>query len=221
MTADSNSRSSLRRLARGSAAPKVALALLLVFLSLQRTAPAEARTPSYRPDAWIKLCGAGDTCRNAPPHHYRGQDVYNHTGASQTVSSGVEEENDIRFWILFQNDGSLGDTFTVQGCRGNSGFVIRAVLVGAHTQSENATNITAGFKRGTAHFTFQPTGGGDDVVITLDVWARATTAGVGYTCPITVSSGTQPTVRDTVVAEMHTCYAPLNCARATVRRVRT
>jgi hypothetical protein len=167
------------------------------------------------------VCGAGDTCRNAPPHRYRGQDVYNHTGASQTVSSGVEEENDIRFWILFQNDGSLGDTFYVHGCRGSTGFVIRAVLVGAHTQSENATNITAAFKRGTAHFTFQPAGAADDVVITLDIWARTTTAGVGYRCPITVSSGTQPSVRDTVVAVMHTCFAPLNCARATVRRARS
>jgi hypothetical protein len=139
----------------------------------------------------------------------------------QTVPAGVEEENDIRFWILFQNDGSLGDTFSVQGCRGNGGFVIRAVLVGAHTQSENATNITAAFKRGTAHFTFLPAGGGDDVVITLDVWARTTTAGVGYTCPITVSSGAQPSISDTVVAQMHTCYAPLNCARAEVRRVRS
>jgi hypothetical protein len=217
MTTDSSNRSSTRRRARRSAAPKVAVALLLVLLSLQGVAPANAGTPSYRPDAWIKLCGAGDTCRNAPPHHYRGQDVYNHTGASQTVPAGVEEENDIRFWILFQNDGSLGDTFTVQGCRGNRGFVIRAVLVGAHTQSENATNITAAFKQGTAHFTFLPTGAGDDVVITLDVWARATTAGVGYTCPITVSSEAQPSIKDTVVAEMHTCYAPLNCERASGR----
>jgi hypothetical protein len=220
MTGDSLGHPSRRR-ARGYAAPRVAVALLLVFLSLQGIAPAGAGTPPYRPDAWIKLCGAGDTCRNAPPHRYRGQDVYNHTGASQTVNSGVEEENDIRFWILLQNDGSLGDTFYVQGCHGNGGFVIRAVLVGAHTQSENATNITAAFKRGTAHFTFEPAGAGDDVVITLDVWARTTTEGVGYTCPITVSSGTQPTVRDTVVAVMHTCFAPLNCARATVRPVRS
>jgi hypothetical protein len=221
MTAQSNSRSSLRLRTRGVPGPRVAIAVLLIFLSLQGVAPANAGAPSYRPDAWIKLCGAGDTCRNAPPHRYRGQDVHNHTGASQTVPAGVEEQNDIRFWILFQNDGSLGDTFYVQGCRGNGGFVVRAVLVGAHTQSENATNITSAFKRGTAHFTFQPTGGGDDVVITLDVWARTTTAGVGYTCPITVSSGAQPSIRDTVVAQMHTCLAPLNCARATVRRVRS
>ena len=221
MSEDSRNRSSSRCRTRRSVGPRIAVALLLVVLSLQSVAPASAQTPSYRPDAWIKLCGAGDTCRNAPPHHYRGQDVYNHTGARQTVPARVEEENDIRFWILFQNDGSLGDTFYVQGCRGNSGFVIRAVLVGAHMQSENATNITAAFKRGTAHFTFLPTGGRDDVVITLDVWARTTTAGVGYTCPITVSSGAEPSISDTVVANMRTCYAPLNCARATMRRVRS
>src|SRR5882762_7402309 len=103
MTADSNTRSSVHRRARGSAA----IAMLLLFFSIGGEAPAGARTPAYRPDAWIKLCGTGDTCRHAPPHHYRGQDVYNHTGASQTANSGVEEENDIRFWILFQNDGSL------------------------------------------------------------------------------------------------------------------
>jgi hypothetical protein len=109
----------------------------------------------------------------------------------------------------------------VHGCHGNAGFVIRAVLVGAHTQSENATNITSAFKRGTARFTFEPTGAGDDVVITLDIWALELSAGVGYTCPITVSSGAQPSIKDTVVAEMRTCYAPLNCTQATARRART
>lgn len=173
-------------------------------------------TSSSRPDAWIKLCGSGDRCHHPARYRYIGNDVYNGSGASQTVSAGVEEQNDIRFWILFQNDGTAADTFSVRGCHGSGAFVVRAVLVGAHAQSENATNITSQFEQGTARFTFDPSSGPGKVVITLDIWARTGTEGVAYVCPVTVRSSTQPSLRDTVVAKMVTCLR--NCTNVDPRR---
>ena len=166
-----------------------------------------------RPDAWLKICGAGDTCNHAPPHRYFGDNVYNTSGARQTVSSGVEEANDLRFWMRMENDGGSDDTFYVKGCQGNSGFVLRAVLVGAFTQSTNAENVTRPFKRGTAHFDLQANDA-NSVVLTIDLWARTPTAGARYTCPITIWSSAQPSLKDTVVAKMVTCYR--NCVAVEV-----
>lgn len=186
---------------------RILIALTMIVSIGALVAPASAG--SSRPDASIKLCGWGDTCRHVSAQPYRGNDIYNATGARQTSSSGMEEGNDIRFWIKFQNDGSLGDTFYVQGCRGNNAFVVRAVLVGAFTQSTYAPNITRQFKRGTAHFEFDPADTSREVVITLDIWARTSTFGVGYACPVTLSSAADPSIKDTVVAKMVTCLR--NC----------
>jgi hypothetical protein len=161
-------------------------------------------TLSYRPDGWIKLCGAGDRCAHPRRHHYRGNDIYNTTGAHQTVAAGVEEGNDIRFWIKLENDGALGDRFFVQGCSGNSSFVIRAALVGAYTGPAYATHITKGFKKGTAWFDFPPSTTTHSVVLTLDMLAATSVEGVSYTCRVTVSSQADPTVTDTVKATMTT-----------------
>ena len=161
-----------------------------------------------RPDAWLKVCGWGDTCNHAPPHRYFGDNIYNASGARQTVQSGLEEGNDIRFWLRMENDGGSDDTLYVKGCPGNTGFVLRAVLVGAFTQSTNAQNVTRPFKRGTAHFDLQANDA-DSVVLTVDLWARTHTMGATYTCPITIWSSAQPTLKDTVVAKMVTCYR--NC----------
>jgi hypothetical protein len=161
-------------------------------------------TRLYRPDAWIKWCGSGDTCVHAPPHKYRGEDVFNTSGAHQTYPAGVEEGNDIRFWILFENDGQLSDTFFVKGCSGNSSFFIRAVNIGRLKMSHNAPIITKKFKKGTAKFSFPPGDTKHNVVITLDIWVKTAVFGARYTCPITVSSANSPKLRDRVVAKMVT-----------------
>ncbi len=183
-----------------------------ILLTSIIAAPSFARAgqEQVRPDAWLKLCGWGDTCNQAPPHRYFGNDIYNASGARQTVSSGLEEGNDIRFWLRLENDGSSDDTLYVKGCRGNTGFVLRAVLVGAFTQSTNADNVTRPFKRGTAHFDLQANDA-NSVVLTVDLWARTITAGARYRCPITIWSSTQPSIKDTVVAKLVTCYR--NCLR--------
>ena len=196
--------------------------LLLSIGAVPSRAIAEPKRPdaapktrqSYRPDAWLKLCGWGDTCNSTPPHRYFGNDIYNASGSRQTVSSGMEEGNDIRFWLRLENDGASDDTLYVRGCRGNSAFVLRAVLVGAYTQSTNAENVTQPFKRGTAHFDLQANDA-NSVVLTVDLWARTSTFGTRYTCEITVWSSAHPSLKDKVVAKLVTCYR--NCLRTTRR----
>lgn len=182
------------------------LLLVLFTTALALPAPAQAlpAAPDYRPDAWIKLCGWGDTCEHAPPHAYRGNDVYNTTGAHQTVSVGMEEGNDVRFWILLQNDGALADTFHVKGCAGNGSFVVRTVNTGWLKRSQWAPVITRSWKRGTASFDVPPTGTQHNVAITLDIWAKTSVPGARYTCRVTVTSVGDPTVKDTLVAKMVT-----------------
>ena len=92
----------------------------------------------------------------------------------------------------------------------SAGFVLRAVLVGAYTQSTYAENVTLAFKRGTAHFDLLANDG-NSVVLTVDLWARTPTFGARYSCPITIRSAVQPSVSDTVVAKLVTCYR--NCLR--------
>ena len=188
--------------------------LLLVPIRAGASPDLASGRQSYRPDAWLKLCGWGDTCSHAPPHRYVGNGIYDGSGAGQTVSTGMEEGNDVRFWLRLENDGSSDDTIYVKGCHGVSGFVLRAVLVGAYTQSTNAQNVTESFERGTAHFDLQANDA-NAVVLTVDLWARTTTAGARYTCPMTIWSAAQPTVKDKVIAKMFTCIR--NCLRPDLR----
>lgn len=212
-----NEGTSIMKVTKASLGILMFVVLLLAFEALPSRASGEPKRrdvapktrQTYRPDAWLKVCGWGDTCNHAPPHRYFGNDIYNTSGARQTVSSGLEEGNDIRFWLRLENDGGSDDTLYVRGCPGNSGFFLRAVLVGAYTQSTNAENVTRPFKRGTAHFDLQANDA-NSVVLTVDLWARTTTMGATYTCPITIWSSAQPSLKDTVVAKLVTCR---NCVR--------
>ncbi len=159
---------------------------------------------NIRPDALIRLCGAGDTCNGAPPHKYRGNNVYNKTGAGQTYPAGMEEGNDIRFWIMIQNDGALSDTIFIKSCAGTPSFTIRMINIGAWRRSIGAGDITKKVKNGTASFDFAPAASQTSVVITLDIWERTAIQGLRYTCPLTVWSASDPTVRDRVLAKMVT-----------------
>ena len=82
---------------------------------------------------------------------------------------------------------------------------------GNHSAIDFAPNVTRQFKRGTVHFEFDPADTSGEVVIRLDIWARTSRSGVGYSCPITLSSAANPSISDTVVAKMITCLR--NCVR--------
>ncbi len=190
---------------RGNTRVALRLALVLgltvttsiAFLDTSRAAS------THQPDAWIRLCGATNTCLIAPWHPWVGDNFYNSTGRGQTVSAGVEEGNMIRFWILLQNDGQVGDSLQVKGCSGNSAFHVTGVNVGAWRFATRQASTTSAFEASTLSFSFPPASDGKTVIITITLRAYTSSAGVSYSCPVTVSSsGT--TARDTVVARVTT-----------------
>ena len=109
----------------------------------------------------------------------------------------------IRFWVLLQNDGALGDTLRVKGCSGNGAFPVR-VNRGAWRFYTNRATITSAFKAGTASFTFPRASKEKNSIITLTFRANTSTRGASYSCPITVRSAAHPALKDTVVARMTT-----------------
>ena len=124
--------------------------------SVDVPARAAGTTPDYRPDASIKLCGLSTGCTIDPlPHPWRGRDVYNATGAKQSLSHLVDDGEDVCFWVVLQNDGALADTFTVQGCKGTPRFIINTVMFGKQKRTDwPAEHITKEFKRGTSTVDF-------------------------------------------------------------------
>ena len=166
---------------------------------------AVAGSQEYRPDAWIKLCGLSNGCKiNPPPHPWRGKNVYNTTGAKQSVSVRMEDGEGVRFWLAIENDGTEDDTIFINGCNGTRRFRVNKVQIGLYKNpNAGATKITEKFKAGTAKFDFP--GGGDKVVyLTLNIIAPTTAEGVTYRCPITIHSENQPIKKDTLRTTMTT-----------------
>jgi hypothetical protein len=163
--------------------------------------------PSYRPDAWIKLCGLSTGCviGPPPPHPWRGDDIYNTTGLKQKVGVRLDNGEGVRFWIQVQNDGALEDSVMVQGCKGTPRFFLNAVLMGKQTKPNwQALNVTKKFKNGTLKFVFPPSSTKKNVVFTVNIVTPTPAVGVTYRCPITISSVARPAVKDRVVAVMTT-----------------
>jgi hypothetical protein len=165
-----------------------------------------AKVDAYRPDAWIRLCGLSTGCTiNPGPHPWRGNNIYNATGALQKVGVRLDNGEGVRFWIAIENDGSNADTIRVQGCSGNRRFYLNAVLIGLWKRPYwRAVKITKAFKQGTAQFTFPPTTTDKRVYLTVNFVTPTPAVGVSYRCPITVISQGSTTTRDTVVATMTT-----------------
>jgi hypothetical protein len=184
--------------------PVLAAAAMAISWSAGIARPASAAT--FRPDAWIKLCGLSTGCTINPlPHPWRGRNVYNRTGRHQKVAVRMEDGEGVRFWIALQNDGTSADTLVVDGCRGNRRFVVNHVVLGKHKRPDaGATEITRKFIKGTAAFSFPPSTTKKIRVFTLNILAPTTAEGVSYRCEIKVHSQGDPTVVDTVVAKMTT-----------------
>ena len=169
--------------------------------ALTLVVPARATGAVYRPDAWIKLCGQSTGCViNPPPHPWLGNNVYNATAYKQTVPQRIDDGEGVRYWILFQNDGNVPDTYTVQGCKGNKHFIINAVLVGEWKRPLwKPKHITQQFMDGTATFTL---GAHKHVAITLNI--VTVVPDVSYRCPVTITSAGDPGLSDTVAATITT-----------------
>ena len=160
------------------------------------------RGGSFRPDAWIKLCGQSTGCKIDPlPHRWFGKDVYNATGRKQTVSELIDQGEDVRFWISVENDGTETDTLTVQGCKGTRYFELRHVVLGKYKRPDaGATEVTKEFKDGTLTFDLDPA---KKSLFTV-LFVTHIKTGITYRCFITVRSPHDPNSPDTVVAEMTT-----------------
>jgi hypothetical protein len=183
------------------------IAALVLALALSVTVGVlPAASADYQSDAWIKLCGLSTGCTIDPlPHPWKGQDVYNTTGAKQSVVVRMEDGEGVRFWITVENDGDLADTLTVDGCRGTRRFKVNSVLIGKHKRPDwRATNVTKKYKDGTLEFTFPPASEGKTKVFTLNIIAPTTAEGVTYRCVTTIRSANRWAAHDTVVAKMTT-----------------
>lgn len=161
---------------------------------------------SYRPDAWIKLCGLSDGCTINPlPHPWKGRDIYNDTGTRQRISVRMEDGEGVRYWMIFENDGVLADTLIIDGCAGTPKFKVNKVQIGFYKRPQaGVTLITEQFKNGTAKFDVGPDADNDRIKLTLNIVAPTTAEGVTYHCPITVRSQGDPDAVDTLDTVMTT-----------------
>jgi hypothetical protein len=182
------------------------LVLAAISASTLAVAGPASATSDQRPDAWIKLCGLSTGCTLHPlPHPWRGDNVYNTTASGQSLDIKIEEGEGVRYWITLQNDGALGDTLVVQGCKGNSHFKVNRVVLGeVKRPSAAATKVTSQFLDGTLSFDLAAASPTSKAVITLNMIATTTKQGVSYRCPITVHSAADPTLKDTIAATMTT-----------------
>jgi hypothetical protein len=183
----------------------IVLAALLTMALSTEIGPAQATTGAYRPDAWIKLCGLSTGCTIDPlPHPWLGNNIYNTTGAKQSISHKIEEGEGVRYWIRLQNDGTSDDTLVVQGCQGSKNFTVNKVLLGKQKRPKSGTtNVTNAFLNGTLKFPLSANDA-DSAVFTLNIIATTKTQGVSYRCPVTITSQSDPTLTDTVAVSLTT-----------------
>jgi hypothetical protein len=167
---------------------------------------APATLGAIQPDAWIRLCGAGDAvgCKEAryiPRTPFKGNNIYNTTGFKQTASGYVNEGADIRFWVAFQNDGTSAVTLMVKGCRGGPVWEVRQVIRGKYKYPRYGPGIvlTDDFRNGTLATRFAA-GSHKVRYLTIDIWEHIRGPGMVFRCPITVSAKSDPSLKDTVVA---------------------
>lgn len=190
---------------RGGACERVVMVVALasaLVLSTVGAGVGGAQEASYRPDGWIKLCGLSLGCTIDPlPHPWLGNDVYNATGRKQTVAVDIDEGEGVRFWITLQNDGTVADSFDVEGCEGTRVFEVNRVLLGKHKrQDPGAKDLTRRYKRGTLTFDLQA---GERVVFTLNIITHRK-ENETYACATVFRSMSDPLKTDAVVAKMTT-----------------
>jgi hypothetical protein len=102
----------MRRLAKSTA-------LLVALFALTPALPVGAQGPVYQPDGRIR--GGYDTA-------WKGDNIYNHTGAHQRAVGGTYEPpaGEVhRFRISIQNDGVLADQIKVKGAGSGSGWRVQ------------------------------------------------------------------------------------------------
>ena len=174
------------------------LALVVVGLAAQAfvVPSANAGSPPYRPDAWIKLCGQSTGCTINPlPHKWKGNNIYNANAKGQTIDQRIDNGEGVWYWLTFQNDGTSKDTFDLTGCTGNKNFQILRVLIGKYKVpvGVSAVHITRQFIHSNYKFHLNP---GAHVAITLNMVTGK--PNLHYRCPVSITSEGDSSLSDTV-----------------------
>jgi len=151
--------------------------------TLDATNVVRTRVVTPRPDGRIRRTGT------VP---YVGNNVYNTTGAGQTVSRSAARGTTARFDIEVSNDSAATDSFTVRGAgAARAGYTV--------TYFRGPTDITAQVVAGT--YAVDDLAPGGSVVIQARVRVGSTApAGSRVTRTVTTTSTTDTTVKDTVKA---------------------
>lgn len=144
-------------------------------------AAANFTVSKFQPDA---LIGAKKT---GP---FDGNNLYNLTGANQTLLHSIKHGTAFTYWVEVQNDGNISDTFALKGPGAVAGFTV-AYKVGT-------VAVTGGVKAGTYHHVV---GAGGSFLLQVVVGVKSTTpAGKTFKPNVTVSSVAVPADKDAVVA---------------------
>lgn len=143
---------------------------------------AEATDPTttYQPDGRIRL-GTGP---------FVGDDVYNRTGAGQTIVTGAKKGRSVTFRVAIGNVGSASDTFAVKALGSSPGYSVRYTF-GTQDITQAVTDTT---------WQTPSIAPGASKVIRVTVKVRSTAAiGSRAMRKLRITSGADPTARDAVV----------------------
>jgi M6 family metalloprotease-like protein len=143
------------------------------------------RTTSFtrlQPDATIRLGSGAD----------KGQDVYNGTGSGQVVSAKAASGSKT-FTVTVGNDGTVTDSFTLEGPGGSNGFRV--------TYLDGSTNVTSQVLAGT--YTTPNLLPGDETTLRVKITVTPKAdPGRSKTVKVTVASVGDPSAVDAVKAKV-------------------
>lgn len=105
---------------RRSISRAVALGVIAVLLATLGAAPATAQADDEYP-----LPEQPDMHVSKNGRTYVGDNLYNKTGAGQTLSRNAARGTTVRFYVRMQNDGDQATDVRFQGCAGNRSFAVR------------------------------------------------------------------------------------------------
>ena len=132
---------------------------------------------------------------------YSGMEVYNLTGANQTVSQSIAKSGKATYYIHVQNNGNVSDTFTITGSAAPAGWTYD------YKDYSTGTSITTAMSgAGWSTPVLKP-----GALVTLTVYAMpdATIAGNGIaTQTVTATSNANPVQQDVGVLQTTVVSAP-------------
>lgn len=133
-----------------------------------------------RPDGRIRRQATGT---------YVGNDIYNTTGRSQTITGSAAPGGSVRYWVSAQNDAPIPDTLRLKGTISTAGYAVRYIVDGLDItpQVTAGTYTTPTLAPGATHLV--------KVVVTV---TDAASAGSSLNATMIVTSNTAPATKDKV-----------------------